>query len=208
MCEVNALDEKCVNNVTELTGVLGGRPALSHVSRDEVYYTFPLEVQRLSGVVDVLNIVARRELLEQVELSAKPKITVRGELRSFNNKTGSGSRLIITVFARTVLLSDGTDRNHVTLKGVICKPPNLRRTPMGREICDLMLAISRRYGRSDYLPCISWGQNAIEASGWTVGKTVALLGRVQSRAYIKQEEGQITERTAFEVSVVDQERIG
>ncbi|MCL2567919.1 MAG: single-stranded DNA-binding protein [Oscillospiraceae bacterium] len=201
------MDEKCFNNVTELTGVLGGCPRFSHVSREERYYTFPLEVQRLSGAVDTLNIMARQDLLEQVELSAKPKITVRGELRSFNNKTGSGSRLIITIFARTIYLSDEADRNHVALRGVICKAPNLRRTPMGREICDLMLAISRRYGRSDYLPAISWGQNAIEANGWTVGMAVALRGRIQSRTYIKLEGGNLVERTAFEVSVIGQERV-
>ena len=203
-----ALDEKCVNNFVELTGTLGGRPTLSHVSREETYYIFPLEVRRLSGAVDTLNIVARQELLEQVEPRNQPKITVRGELRSFNNKTGSGSRLVITVFARTILLGDGPDANHVALRGVICKPPNLRRTPMGREICDLMLAISRRYGRSDYLPCISWGQNAVEAGALTVGMTAELIGRLQSRAYIKQEDGRAVEKVAFEVSVITQETGG
>jgi primosomal replication protein N len=174
------------------------------VSREEAYYLFPLEVQRLSGAVDTLNIMARRELLCQTELLAQPKISIRGELRSFNNKTGSGSRLVLTVFARTILLGDGPDANHVALRGAICKPPNLRRTPMGREICDLMLAISRRYGRSDYLPCISWGQNAAEAGGFPLGSTVALTGRLQSRTYIKQESGRALEKTAFEVSVVTQ----
>jgi len=190
-----------MNNFVELTGILGGRPTLSHVSREEAYYVFPLEVRRLSGAVDTLNIMARRELLEQTELSASPKVTVLGELRSFNNKTGSGSRLVISVFSRAIRLDNGPDANHTALRGVICKPPNLRRTPMGREICDLMLAISRRYGRSDYLPCISWGQNAIEAGEMAVGMTVELTGRVQSRAYIKQENGQTVEKTAFEVSV-------
>ena len=199
------LDEKRINNLVELTGTLGGRPILSHVSRDEKYYVFPLEVRRLSGAVDTLNIMARQELLCQTELTAQPKISVRGELRSFNNKTGSGSRLVITVFARTISLTEGPDVNQVTLSGAICKPPTLRRTPMGREICDLMLAISRRYGRSDYLPCISWGQNAAEAGTFPVGTALTLSGRLQSRAYIKQESGRALEKTAFEVSVVTQE---
>ncbi|MCL2563475.1 MAG: single-stranded DNA-binding protein [Oscillospiraceae bacterium] len=192
------------NNFVELTGTLGGRPRLSHVSRAETYFVFPLEIRRLSGAVDTLNIMARRELLEQLEPEPAPKITVRGELRSFNNKTGSGSRLVITVFARTISFNDAPDTNHVALRGVICKQPNLRRTPMGREICDLMLAISRRYGRSDYLPCISWGQNAVKAGDWPVGATAELTGRVQSRAYIKQEDSGAVEKTAFEVSVVTQ----
>jgi len=198
------LDEKRMNNLAELTGTLGGRPTLSHVSREEAYYVFPLEVRRLSGATDTLNIMARRELLEQVALRAQPKLSVRGDLRSFNNKTGSGSRLIISVFARTIALCDSPDINQVTLRGVICKPPNLRRTPMGRDICDLILAISRRYGRSDYLPCISWGQKAVEAGSFPVGTTIELSGRVQSRSYIKQENGRAVEKTAFEVSVVTQ----
>ena len=197
--------DEMTNNFVELTGTLAGRPALSHVSREERYFVFPLEVQRLSGAADTINIMARQELLEQAEFSDLPKITVRGELRSFNNKTGTGSRLVITVFARSIALEDGPDWNHVALRGVICKPPNLRRTPMGREICDLMLAISRRYGRSDYLPCISWGQNACAAADWTVGTALNLTGRVQSRAYIKQENGIAIQKTAFEVSVVTQE---
>jgi len=203
-CEVKGLDEKWTNNVVELTGTLGGRPIFSHVSREESYYVFPLEVRRLSGVADTLNIMARQKLLGQMELESLPKITVRGELRSFNNKTGNGNRLVITVFARSIMLCDGPDANHATLRGVICKPPNLRQTPMGREICDLMLAINRRYGRSDYLPCITWGKNAIEAGKWSVGTAVEFTGRAQSRTYIKQEDGHVTEKTAFEVSVVAQ----
>ena len=163
---------------------------------------FPLEVSRLSGATDTVNVMARQDVLEQVELRSLPMLTVRGEVRSFNNKTGLGSRLVITVFARTITLSDSEDRNTVTLRGVLCKPPNLRRTPMGREICDLMLAIPRRYGRSDYLPCISWSRNAVMAAGWPVGTTIEVTGRVQSRNYIKLENGVTVPKTAFEISVI------
>ena len=204
---VDTLEEKRSNNLAELTGVLAGRPELSHISRDEAYFLFPLEVRRLSGTFDRIPIVARQSLLEQIQLDGGSKIKVSGELRSFNNKTGTGSRLVITVFAREIALSDEDDANTITLRGVLCKTPNLRRTPMGREICDLLLASSRRYGRSDYLPCISWGQNAIEAGGWPVGTAVEFTGRAQSRTYIKQEGGQAVEKTAFEVSVVTQELV-
>jgi len=169
---------------------------------------FPLEVRRLSGAFDRINIMARQTLLEQLTLEERGKIKVSGELRSFNNKTGTGSRLVITVFAQEINLTDEDDQNTISLRGVLCKPPNLRRTPMGREICDLLIATTRRYGRSDYLPCISWGQNAIEAAGWKVGTAVELAGRVQSRAYIKQSEGKGIQRTAFEVSVIRQEVCG
>jgi len=201
---VDTLEEKGINNLVELCGVLGGRPVFSHVSRDEAYYLFPLEILRLSGALDTINIMVRQTLLEQVVLEPLSKIAIAGELRSFNNKTGAGSRLVITVFARELALTDSEDYNRITLRGTLCKPPNLRRTPMGREICDLLLATSRRYGRSDYLPCISWGQNAMEAGSWTVGAVVAFSGRVQSRAYIKQAHGVACEKTAFEVSVIDQ----
>jgi len=202
---VDTLEEKRLNNEAVLTGTLAGRPTLSHISREEAYVLFPLEIRRLSGAFDRINIMARQTLLEQLVLEERTKITVSGELRSFNNKTGTGSRLVITVFAQEILLTDEDDQNIISLRGVLCKSPNLRRTPMGREICDLLIATTRRYGRSDYLPCISWGQNAIEAAAWEVGTTVDLIGRVQSRAYIKQSEGKGTQRTAFEVSVIRQE---
>lgn len=200
------MEDKWLNNSVELTGTLGGRPVFSHQSRDEAYYVFPLEISRLSGAVDTIPILARHDLLMQTALEHTQKITVRGELRSFNNKSGQGSRLVISVFARTIAFTDDEDANRVVLSGALCKPPNKRQTPMGREICDIMLAVSRRYGRSDYLPCIFWGQNAIEASDWAVGTMVEITGRVQSRNYMKQENGVATEKTAFEVSVITQRK--
>ncbi|MGE4484474.1 MAG: single-stranded DNA-binding protein [Oscillospiraceae bacterium] len=192
-----------INNIVELRGALAGRPVLSHSSRSEMYYMFPLEIERLSGAVDTLNIVVRRELLESVELEEKQRVYVKGELRSFNNKSGVGNRLIITVFAQALELTDESDMNSVTLAGTICKPPTLRKTPMGREICDMMLAVNRRYGRSDYLPCIAWGRLAETASEFAVGADVQLTGRIQSRKYIKNENDVQTEKTAFEVSVAE-----
>ena len=129
---------------------------------------------------------------------------MEGQLRSFNNKSGSGSRLVISVFAQ-LLTSAGEeeeDRNRIALRGVICKPPVLRRTPLGRCISDMMLAVNRRYGRADYLPCIAWGQVAMITGNMAVGEALSLEGRVQSRAYTKVVEGCAQERTAFEVSVM------
>ena len=135
------------------------------------------------------------------------KIRVTGEVRSFNNRSGEGNRLIITVFARNISLSDEPDHNHVTLTGTLCKKPTLRATPMGREICDMMLAVNRRYGRSDYLPCIAWGLRARECAHWDVGTRVAVEGRLQSRNYIKTVDGVPVEKTAFEVSVTNAEEL-
>ena len=191
-----------VNNHAMLRGVLRDRPRFSHQSRGERFYQFSLDVCRLSGTVDTVHIIARQELLDALEPDGGEKLCVVGELRSFNNRSGVGARLVITVFARELLLDDGPDENMIELSGVLCKTPNYRVTPMGREICDLMLAVRRRYGRSDYLPCIAWGSSAREAAEWSVGSAVRLTGRIQSRNYQKTTDGETVEKTAYEVSVL------
>jgi len=204
-----------VNNIAYLVGTLGALPAFSHRTSAQVqqsgvenytdYYTFPLEITRLSGVTDIVNIIASKGTIEECNLDEPyTRIAVRGEVRTFNNKSGVGAKLIISVFAKTIELTEEDENNYITLKGVLCKAPNPRRTPMGREICDLMLAVNRRYGRSDYIPCIAWGRNASIASEWGVGDVVTLIGRLQSRKYVKAlESGESIEKIAFEVSIVD-----
>ena len=197
------MDSTCENNFARLCGVMAGAPAFSHSSRGQEFYGFPLEVQRLSGNTDTLNILLRRGQLDALPAAEAGKLLVEGQLRSFNNRRGTGARLVITVLARTLSFCEEEDSNLVRLHGTLCKPPNLRATPMGRDICDLMLAVNRRYGRSDYLPCICWGITAREAVRWAVGDRVALSGRLQSRAYIKLTEDGPVEKTAFEVSVTE-----
>lgn len=197
------MDENISRNTARLRGVIAAAPVFSHSGRGESFYTFPLEVARLSGATDKINIIVRDELMESIELREAEKICVVGELRSFNNKSGEGAKLVITVFAKELYLCDDDDLNEVHLIGTLCKKPNLRMTPMGRDICDLMLAVNRRYGRSDYLPCITWGLKAREAAEWDTGTMVTLEGRIQSRNYIKIVGGDPVEKTAFEVSVTD-----
>ena len=197
------MDENISRNTARLCGVIAAAPAFSHSGRGECFYTFPLEVARLSGATDKINIIVRDELMESIQLCEAEKICVVGELRSFNNKSGEGAKLVITVFAKELYLCDDDDLNEVHLIGTLCKKPNLRMTPMGRDICDLMLAVNRRYGRSDYLPCITWGLKAREAAEWGTGTMVTLKGRIQSRNYIKIVGGDPVEKTAFEVSVTD-----
>ena len=192
------------NNYVKLCGVMAGRPAYSHSSRGQQFYIFPLEVQRLSGNTDTLNIVVRPEQLALLEAAECEKLCVTGQLRTFNNRRGEGAKLVITVFARELMLCDEDDCNLVQLSGTLCKAPNLRCTPMGRDICDLMLAVNRHYGRSDYLPCICWGLKAREAAAWTVGTQIRLEGRIQSRKYIKLSEDGAAEKTAYEVSVTEE----
>ena len=197
------MEEAIIRNHIILRGLPVHAPQFSHSSRGERFFTFPLEVCRLSGAVDTVNILSREELVDALEPNGCSKLCVSGEVRSFNNKSGDGPRLVITVFAKGLSFEDGDDENNVTLRGVICKQPNLRTTPMGREICDLMLAVNRRYGRSDYLPCIAWGAKAREACLWSVGDEISITGRLQSRKYTKNIDGEPIEKTAFEISVVD-----
>lgn len=188
-----------------LAGTVGGEAVPSHENHGITYLRFPLRVCRLSGVEDVLNVVAARPLLEQCPVRPGEPLTVEGEVRSYNNRSGTGSKLIITVYAKTVERSGGPHRNDLILAGVLCKPPVLRRTPLGREICDMMLAVNRRYGRADYLPCIAWGGLAAWCSRLEVGDALKLNGRLQSRDYIKEKDGRTEQRTAFEISVMSLE---
>ena len=197
------MDENISRNIAQLCGVIAAAPVFSHSGRGESFYTFPLEVARLSGATDKINIIVRDELMESVALNEAEKLCVKGELRSFNNKSGEGAKLVSTVFAKELYLCDDDDLNEVHLVGTLCKKPNLRMTPMGRDICDLMLAVNRRYGRSDYLPCITWGLKARETAEWDTGTMVTLDGRIQSRSYVKIVGGDPVEKTAFEVSVTD-----
>ena len=195
------MDEALCRNTVELCGALAAAPRFSHLSRGERFFIFPVETRRLSGAVDTINVVAREALLAALRIEEAERLCVQGELRSFNNRREEGPKLVITVFARALSLAGGgEDVNAITLRGALCKQPVLRVTPMGRDICDLMLAVNRRCGRSDYLPCICWGARARTAALFDVGDGVELTGRVQSRQYIKLIEGEPVEKTAYEVS--------
>ena len=185
-----------------LRGRLAAPPVPSHVNHGVEYFTFPLAVRRLSGAEDRLNVVASQEQLAELPLEQGCPLAVLGEVRTFNNRTGVGSRLVVSVFARTLSCEEGEDENRLELSGTLCKPPALRSTPLGRTICDMILAVNRRYGRADYLPCIAWGSLAYRCGAMEVGDRLALEGRLQSRAYTKEIDGRIQERIAFEVSVM------
>lgn len=189
--------------------ILRGRavepPAFSHDSHGKRFFIQPMEIPRLSGTVDTLNLLLPAALADALPVGEPREVT--GEVRSFNNRSGVGSRLVITVLVQAVRPCDQPPDNLLTLTGVVCKPPIFRRTPLGREICDLMLAVPRRYGRSDYLPCIAWGITAARAAGLEVGDRVGLEGRLQSRSYIKAEGDRQVSKVAYEVSITTLEPI-
>ena len=199
------MEESARNNYVLLRGTPCGEAVWSHAARTQVFYTLPLEVRRLSGASDTLNVTLRESALGA--LAGAERLCVEGELRSFNSRRGEWPRLVITVFARALGPAGEDDENLVELRGTLCRAPKKRVTPMGRDICDLLLAVNRPYGRSDYLPCICWGLAARESALWEVGTRLFLRGRVQSRRYEKLTERGLEERTAFEVSAAEIERI-
>lgn len=193
--------EKDVNQIL-LRGRVAQEPRLSHVSHQERFYLFPLAVERLSGNADTLNIQLPERLMETLELKVGMEVEVTGSLRTFNNRTGVGARLVITVLADQLAPTQSPHANVLELRGTICRRGEVRRTPLGREICDFTLAVNRRYGRSDYLPCIAWGSMAQRCATLPVGSRLSLEGRLQSRGYVKQYPDHSEERVAFECSAM------
>ena len=193
--------EKDLNQII-LRGTVETSPAFSHMSHQESFYLFRLSVERLSGNRDVLNVQLPGKLLDQVQVTAGEEVEVRGSLRTFNNRSGIGARLVITVLAETIVSATEPHANVLTLRGTICRLGEVRRTPLGREICDFTLAVNRRYGRSDYLPCIAWGSLAQRCARLGVGSRLTLEGRLQSRGYTKQFSDHCEERVAYECSAM------
>lgn len=189
-------------NSAVLCGHMFGAPQFSHENHGRRFYKFPLEVERLSGVVDTLPILAAEDVLEAGGAEGG-FVRIEGQLRSFNNRFGEGRKLILSVYAERICVCDEGPENEILLTGVLCKSPVLRKTPLGREICDVMLAVSRRYRRTDYIPCILWGRTAREAAGQPAGTCLQLQGRLQSRDYTKVLEDRTEQRTAYEVSAMD-----
>ena len=187
-------------NEVLLEGTILETPVLSHENHGARFYRFPLQVPRLSGQVDLLPVLLAEPMLPKVD--AGETVRIQGQLRSFNNRSGIGSRLVLTVYAQEIEPGLEETVNQILLSGALCKPPIFRRTPLGRSICDLMLAVPRRYGRADYLPVIAWGQLAVRAGRLQVGDPLSLEGRVQSRTYRKVTDAGTEERTAYEVSMM------
>ena len=197
--------EHIINQI-RLCGTLDSAPAFSHENHGRRFYRFALAVPRLSGTVDRLNVLADEALLEQADCAWGEQVIVTGQIRSFNQPGPERRRLIISVLAQTLELGCEEADNQVQLEGVLCRDPVYRRTPLGREICDGMLAVSRPYHRTDYLPCIFWGRTARLAARCGVGDRLRITGRLQSREYTKLlPDGEAQQRTAYEISVISAE---
>ena len=195
------MDEQ--GNYLRLSGIINQSPTYGHEVFGEKFYYATLSVPRLSGAEDLLPITLSERLMEGIPLDIGMPLTLEGQLRSYNKVIEGAGRLLITAFAQRILPPGGEENpNQVQLQGALCKPPSYRTTPFGREIADLMLAVNRAYGKSDYIPCITWGRTARFASHLHVGDKVTLMGRFQSRAYQKQlADGSVITKMAYEVSV-------
>ena len=189
-------------NQIVLRGDLLGMPEFSHENHGKRFCRFLLEVERLSGAVDTLPVVAREELLKALDLSPGIRLTARGQVRSPHPTAANGRHLMVFVFASDLWTEEGEPVNEVNQTGLLCREPTFRRTPLGREICDAMLAVPRAFRRADYLPCILWGRTAQEISRCTVRDRIRLTGRLQSRIYTKYLDGIPQERTAYEISAL------
>lgn len=197
------------NNKIELCGVIASTPELNHKTYGENFYGFRLSCSRKSTEKDMLPIIVSDRLVEIKDLQVDKRISVKGQVRTFNKHISDDKRkLLIMVFARDVREVEEESEsapefnNNVKLNGYICKPPVYRVTPKGREIADVLIAVNRTYGKSDYIPCITWGRNARYTGNLDVGTRVDVEGRLQSREYTKKlDDGTEEIRTAYEISV-------
>jgi primosomal replication protein N len=201
------MDTNITNNTVTLIGEIVSGFTFSHDAYGERFYTVELAVKRLSEQADVIPLLISERLVDVSLNYIGSNMEVKGQFRSRNEFGENKKRLVLSVFVREAFLlteefKDYTKSNFIYLNGYLCKPPIYRKTPLGREIADILLAVNRPYGKSDYIPCITWGRNARYASGLVVGTPLEISGRIQSREYIKKlSETAEVKHTAYEVSV-------
>lgn len=192
------------NNTLEIEGTVVSDFVYSHEVFGEGFYTFFVEIERTSGKKDRIPVMISERMVDVKTNMVGTGIHINGQFRSFNKRVGEKNRLILSVFARKIqiLEDDPVPKNTISFRGIICKDPKYRETPLGREITDLLLAVNRPYGKSDYIPCICWGRNARFAGNMSVGDKIEVFGRIQSREYTKKLSDTESEtRIAYEISV-------
>ena len=203
------LDKVIENNRVCIIGEVVSEFTFSHEVFGEGFYIANVSVNRLSDMVDIIPLMISERLIDVTKDYRGRKIEVSGQFRSYNRHEGVKNKLVLSIFVRELRFIEDDEvpeeqskSNQIFLDGYVCKPPIYRKTPLGREIADILLAVNRPYGKSDYIPCICWGRNARYASGFEVGEHVQILGRIQSRDYVKKiSETETQTRTAYEVSV-------
>ena len=199
-------DKVIENNQVTMMGEIASGFTFSHEIFGEGFYMVDLKVRRLSDSSDIIPLMISERLINVKENFEGSNVCVIGQFRSYNRHEEKKNRLVLSVFVREIEFieeaGEGTKTNQIFLDGYICKAPVYRKTPLGREIADLLVAVNRPYGKSDYIPCICWGRNARFAADFTVGGHIQIWGRIQSREYVKKiSEEEMEKRVAYEVSV-------
>ena len=190
------------NNRVYLAGSVATKPVYSHELFGEGFYELLLNIPRLSSQSDLIPLTVSERLLVDCPVEIGKKLALNGQFRSYNKIIDDRSKLMLTVFVRDFCESEGDNPNLVELSGYICKAPVYRTTPFNREICDILLAVNRAYGKSDYIPCIAWGRNARFVRAVDIGQRISVSGRIQSREYIKKLGEEVSEtRVAYELSI-------
>lgn len=193
-------------NDVNVSGEVTSQFRFNHESYGEKFFSSYLNIRRKSGIFDIVPIMVSERLLDMKQDYEGKYIHISGQFRSYNWESETGNHLLVFVFAQEVaLIENGNEVNEISLEGYICKHPVYRKTPLGREVADLLLAVNRPYGKSDYIPCISWGRNARYSSNLKIGNKIRITGRIQSREYIKRMEDE--KRIAFEVSISQMEAV-
>ena len=203
---IHMSDKIIENNQVSIIGEIVSEFVFSHEVFGEGFYLVDVQVKRLSESCDRIPVMVSERLIDVNEYYRGEFVKVTGQFRSYNRHEEKRNRLVLSVFAREICFTEEeTDKvktNQIFLDGYICKVPVYRKTPLGREISDMLIAVNRPYGKSDYIPCICWGRNARFTAGFEVGSHIQIWGRIQSREYVKKTEGDCAEkRTAYEVSV-------
>jgi single-stranded DNA-binding protein len=204
------MDNLMLNNKIYLEGQIISDLQFSHEMYGEGFYTFNLEVPRLSDAKDMLSVTVSERLIGGMELKAGSEVIVEGQLRSYNKFVDGSNRLILSVFARNIefCIERSKNPNQIFLDGYICKQPVYRTTPFGREIADMLLAVNRSYNKSDYIPTIAWGRNSRFCQNLQVGDNIRVWGRLQSREYEKKiSDTETVKKIAYEVSISKMERV-
>lgn len=205
------MDNLLLNNKIYIEGEMVSDLEFSHEMYGEGFYTFSMEVQRLSEATDLLLVTVSERLINDMDLKKGASIVVEGQLRSYNKFVDGSNRLILTVFARNIefCLEKSKNPNQIFLNGFICKQPVYRTTPFGREIADMLLAVNRAYNKSDYIPTIAWGRNSRFCQNLNIGDNIKIWGRLQSREYQKKiSEDEVIKKIAYEVSISKMEKAG
>ena len=191
-------------NKAVVSGIVATPLKFSHKTYGEIFYTFILGIERRSGYVDEINVMISERLIYERPPEERDFVEIIGQVRTYNETADGKNKLNVVIFAREIDIEpeDTYYENYIFLEGFLCKPPVKRTSPLGRDICDLMVAVNRMYNKSDYVPCIAWGRNARFVQDLTVGSRIMLSGRIQSREYQKRlSEEEVVTMTAYEVSV-------